>query len=383
MKVEQIYELVNDSLKAVIGESVVLEQDLSNLVDAGEELLNNNAVDNYVKTLVDRIGKVKFVDRIYRGNAPSVLKDAWEYGSVLQKISAEVPDATVNESWNLVEGEDYSPFTFNPAKATQKFYNSKNTFEIRLSIPEVQVKESFTSAEQMSGFLAMINTQIDNKLTIATDGLIRSTIAAAIGESILSAKETQAINLAQLFYNATGRVLTVREATADPEFIRFTALQLKKMKGRLSSASKLFNRGETTKFTYDDRLNVVMLDDFKSAADVYLQSEVFHNEMTALPAAESIPFWQGTGTDYEIESTSRINVVTPESKQSVEQDGVLAVMFDNEALGVHNFDRRVKSIYNPSNETFNNFYKQESGYFIDGNENFVVFYIGDVEEAAE
>lgn len=378
MEVKQIYELVNETLKEVIGESVVLEQDLTNLVDAGEAVVNSNAVDNYVKSLVNRIGRVKYVNRVYKGNAPSVLKDAWEFGSILQKIDAEVPDATVNESWNLEAGRDYSPYTFVPVTATSKFFNSKNTFEIEVSIYEHQVKESFASAEQMAGFLALINTKIDNKLTIATDGLVRSTIGAAIGEALLAGNQSQAVNLAQSFYNETGRTVTLDEAVTDPEFIKHTALTLKKFKSRLSSASKLFNRGATTKFTYDENLNVVILEDFKASADVYLQSNVFHNTLTALPSAEAIPFWQGSGLNYDLESVSKINVVTPESKESVEQTGIIATMFDKEALGVHNFDRRVKSIYNPSNETYKNYYKQDAGYFIDGNENFVVFYIGDV-----
>lgn len=380
MKVNQIYELVNETLKEVIGDSVVLEQDLTNLVDAGEAVVNSNAVDNYVKSLVNRIGRVKYVNRVYKGNAPSVLKDAWEFGSILQKIDAEVPDATVNESWNLEAGRDYSPYTFVPVTATSKFFNSKNTFEIEVSIYEHQVKESFASAEQMAGFLALINTKIDNKLTIATDGLVRSTIGAAIGEALLAGNQSQAVNLAQSFYNETGRTVTLDEAVTDPEFIKHTALTLKKFKSRLSSASKLFNRGATTKFTYDENLNVVILEDFKASADVYLQSNVFHNTLTALPSAEAIPFWQGSGLNYDLESVSKINVVTPESKESVEQTGIIATMFDKEALGVHNFDRRVKSIYNPSNETYKNYYKQDAGYFIDGNENFVVFYIGDVVE---
>lgn len=378
MKVEQIYELVNSTVGEVLGKTDLLEQDLSNIVDVGDEIFDADAVDNYVKSLVNRIGKVKFVDRIYKGNAPSVLKDAWEYGSVLQKIDAEIPDATESESWKLEAGKDYNPHVFNPPTASSKFFNSKTTFEIVLSITEMQVKESFASAEQLGGFLAMINTKVDNKLTIITDGLVRSTIAGAIGEALLANNSVQAVNLAQSFYDETGEVVDVNSAMSNPDFIRHTALALKKYKSRLSSASTLFNRGGKERFTNAERLNVIMLEDFASAADVYLQSNVFHNELTALPMAETIPFWQGTGTDYSVGSTSRIKVVAPESKELVEQNGIIATMFDYEALGVHNFDRRVRSIYTPSGEFYTNYYKQDSGYFIDGNENFVAFYVGDV-----
>ena len=59
---------------------------------------------------------------------------------------------------------------------------------------------------------------------------------------------------------------------------------------------------------------------------------------------------------------------------SVTYSGILGVMFDRNALGVANMDRRVTSQYNPKGEFYNNFYKMDAGYFVDGNENTVVFF---------
>ena len=81
MQVKQIYTLVNDVTKEVLGKEGLMLEDLSNVVDVGTEIINANAVDNYVRTLVDRIGRVVFVNRPYSGGAPSVLMDGWEYGS--------------------------------------------------------------------------------------------------------------------------------------------------------------------------------------------------------------------------------------------------------------------------------------------------------------
>lgn len=98
MKVSQVYELVNSATKEYLGETAVLNEDLSNTVDFGSALFDATTVDNYVKTLVDRIGKVIFVNRPYSGYAPKVLMDSWEFGSVLQKVNAKLLEATENES---------------------------------------------------------------------------------------------------------------------------------------------------------------------------------------------------------------------------------------------------------------------------------------------
>ena len=101
MKVVQIHTSVNSITKELLGKEDLLQEDLSNVVDVGTELFSATDVDNYVKTLVNKVGKTIFVNRAYSGNIPSVLMDSWEFGSVLEKIQADIPQATENESWNL------------------------------------------------------------------------------------------------------------------------------------------------------------------------------------------------------------------------------------------------------------------------------------------
>ena len=155
MTINQIYELVNAATSEILGESAVVAEDLSNVVDIGTEIFNANAVDNYVRSLVNHIGRVIFVNRPYAGNVPSVLMDGWEYGSVLEKITADLPEATENESWELTNGESYDPNIFYKPTVSAKFFNKRVTFEIPMSFTERQVKESFSNATQLNGFLSM------------------------------------------------------------------------------------------------------------------------------------------------------------------------------------------------------------------------------------
>ena len=383
MEVKQIYEFVNTATREILGEQSVVNEDLSNLVDIGTAIFNANAMDNYVRSLVNHIGKVVFVNRPYSGSVPSVLMDGWEYGSVLEKITAELPTATENESFELQNGESYDPNVFYKPTVSAKFFNKKVTFEIPMSFTERQVKESFSNAEQMNGFMSMLYNAVDKAMTVKVDSLIMRTINNMIGETLhddygsdaLNSKSgVKAINLLYLYNQRYSESLTAQNALTNPDFIRFASYQMGVYASRLTKISTLFNIGGKDRFTPSDLLHVVMLSDFRKSANVFLQSDVFHEQFTALPNAEEVPYWQGSGTDYGFSDITAINIKTA-SGDTVSTTGILGVMFDRDALGVTNLDRRVTTNYNPKAEFFSNWYKFDAGYFCDFNENFVVFFM--------
>lgn len=394
MKMNQIYTLTNSVVQEVLGSNAVVNEDLSNIVDVGEAIFNASAFDAYVKSLVNHIGKVIFVDRPYSGAAPSVLMDGWEYGSVLEKISSEMPTASENESWNLVDGESYDPHVFYQPKAEAKFYNKRTTFEIDRSITELQVKQSFSNVQQLNGFLSMLVNETQKALTVRTDSLIMRTINNMIVETVLKSfpmtgsqtapvitgvTSTKAVNLLYQYNQQFGTTLAANKALTTPEFIRYAAFQIGLYSDRLTRMSTLFNIGGKQRFTPRDLQHIVYLSEFRRAAEVYLQSDTFHDAFTRIPDGDSVPYWQGSGIDYAYASTGKV-MATPSSESGKETPtnvtvtGVLAVIFDHDALGVANLDRRVTTQYNAKAEFTNYFYKQDCGYFNDANENFVVFY---------
>ena len=380
MKVNQIYAIMNTVTNEVIGKSDLLAEDLSNIVDVGKEIFDNTSVDNYVKTLVDRIAKVVFVNRPYSGKVPSVLMDSWDYGAVVEKISAEMPDASENESWELEDGREYNPNIFYKPKVSAKFFSNKVTFEIDMSFTEMQIRSSFASATEINSFISMIMNAVEKSFTVKVDGLIMRTINAMIAETInADTNGIKAVNLLKDYNAKFNANLTAAAAITNPEFIRYASMVMALYVDRMGRISTLYNIGGKDRFTPSDMLHVVMLSDFKAAANSYLQSDTFHNEFTALPNAETVPFWQGTGTKFDFDSVSKINVkLASNPAKTIEQGGILAVMFDREALGVSNLNRRVTTNYNAKAEFYSNFYKMDCGAFNDLNENFVVFFVKDV-----
>ena len=387
MQITQVYDFVNTATQEALGTEVVVAEDLSNIVTVGEAVFNANAMDKYVKALVNRIGKVIFVNRVYQGSAPSVMMDGWEYGSVLQKVSTGLPEAKINETWELEDGQSYDPHVFHKPKGiVVKFYNEYVTFEVDMSFTEDQLKMSFTSATEMNGFISMLYTSVENKMTVSIDELIRRTINNLIAETIyddyqgaeLNTKSgVKAINLLYRYNNTVnsgGTPLTVDKALSNLDFIKYAAYFIKLTHDRMRTMTTLYNIGDQPRFTTQDYSKIVLLSDFSSAADVYLQSDTFHNEFTKLPTAETVTYWQGTGKDFDFDSVSKINVNSTQNHQ-VEATGILGVMFDRWSLGVSNVSRKVTSQWTPNAEFFTNFYKYKAGFFNDLNENFVVFFI--------
>ena len=385
MEVKQIYELMNKVTNEVLGKDNLVQEDLCNVLYSGTEVFNANAVDNYVRSLVDHIGKVVFVNRPYSGSVPSVLMDGWEYGSICEKISADMPEATENESWQLEDGTSYDPNIFYQPKVSAKFFNKRVTFEVPMSFTERQVKESFSSAAQLNGFISMLYNEIDKSMTVKIDSLVMRTIANMIGTTVYSDYQAtdqtaksgvKAVNLLKLYKdrNASAADMTAAQAITNPDFIRFASYIMGMYEKRLATISTLFNVGGKARFTPADMLHVVLLADFASSAGAYLQSDTFHNEFVALPKAEIVPYWQASGTDYAFANTSQINIKMPDNN-TIAVNGILGVMFDRDALGVCNKDRRVTTNYNAKGEFWNQWAKFDCEYFNDTNENFVVFFV--------
>lgn len=384
MEVKQIYETNNEIINEVLGnEAVLLKEDLSNIVDIGTEFINANALDKYCRAMVDKVGKMVFVNRVYKGSAPKIRKDGWEFGAILQKVRSELPKATENESWELTDGAVYEQDTFHKPVVSVKFFSKKVTWEVDISITELQIKSAFTSAQQMNSFMAMIYAKVEDRFTLDNDNLTMRLINAMIGETLydLSSVGTyttgnvRAVNLyAQYKAINPNTTLTASNCIYDKEFLRFASMIIKGYPTYLKRYSTLFNIGGKEVHTPNDLLHVVMLGKFVDLTETYLQSDTFHNDLVKLPLYEKIDSWQGTGTSLAWGDISKIYITTP-SGHDVTCDGILGVMFDDETMAIANENRRVKTHENGKAEFYNFFYKEDVSYFADCNENFVVFFV--------
>lgn len=392
MRITQLKDIINGTVSTtgiidqVTGAAPVANEDLSNIVDIGKAVLDftgqgNENYDSFMRTLIDQVGKVMFVDRKYTSQAPDILKDGWEYGSILQKVRCEVPEARDNATWDLFNypvsgGAAYpDPFELSKPTATAKFFNSKATYEVPITLTDVQLRESFRSAEEFGRFIAMIENRIAMKITLINDGLIMATIDNLIGQT-LNGTGGKVVNLLALYNGASG-TLTAAEALTDKEFLRFASATIAKYKKYVAQAGSLYNAGNYVTFTPAERLKFIANTEFAKALDAYLYSDTFNEEFVKLDGYSEVAFWQGSGTANADRLTIDVKIDVNGTATAVKNTGVIAVMFDDEAAAVCNQNYRVTSQYNGRGEYTNYFYKWDAMYMNDTEENCVVFTIAD------
>ena len=375
MKVTQIQDIVNSSLKELNGTSDLLNEDLSNVVDVGTEIFDTDNVDSFVKKLIDRVGQTVFNSRLYQGSAPSVLMTSWEFGSILEKVDSELPDVEENDSWDLQDGKDYSPNIFYQPKVSAKFFNSKVTFDIPISFTQTQVKSAFNTPSELNGFLSMIMNGVQNAMTVHLDGLIMKTINNMTATVLDSNTGLQVVNLLDGYNQNTTTKLTPENALQNADFIKYANLVINTYRDRISKMSTLFNQGQKSKFTPMANQHLVILSDLASSSKVYLESDTYHDENVQISDYDTVPYWQGSGMHYNFDDVSSIDVAIKNGKatKEVKASGILGVLFDTNAVGVTCQNQRVTTNYNPRAEFYTNFTKFDAGYYNDLNENFIVF----------
>ena len=378
MKVTQIQDLVNSSLKEVNGSSDLLKNDLSNVVDVGNELFNTDQVDNFVKKLIDRIGSTAFNNRVYQGSAPSVLMTSWEFGSVLEKVETELPDAEQNDSWALENGKSYNQDIFYQPKVSAKFFNSKVSFDIPLSFTQNQVQSAFSSASELNGFISMLMTSVTNAMTVNLDNMIMKTINNMTATVINGNKGMQVVDLLAGYNKNATTKLTKDNALQNADFIKYANLMINTYRDRIAKMSTLFNLGGKNRFTPADNQHLIILSDLASASKVYLEANTYNEDNVKISNYDTVPYWQGSGKNYGFDSVSGIDVAIKDndSTKEIKQNGILGLLFDTQALGVTCQNQRVTSVFNAKAEFYTNFTKFDAGYYNDLNENFIVFTLG-------
>ena len=391
MDVKQVADIVNGMTSELIGDSAIQTEDLSNVVDMGNQIFDNTSYDKFVRSLIDHIGRVMFVNRSYQGSSLALRRDGWEYGAVMEKITeTELPEATENEAWNLTDGASYDNQVFHKPNVAAKFYNKRSVFEVDRSIADMQARSAFSNPTQLNAFVSMLFNGIDKSIEVKLQALservinnmIARTFAAefpsVVNNNYSGMSGVKAVNLLYTYNQKFSKSLTAAACLYDEDFLKWAAKWIRMYSSRLTKMSTLFNVGGLPRFTPANLQHLILLDNFSTSAEMYLQSDTFHNELVAMPDYIEVPYWQGSGTAYDDDSISKINVTIDNENgntKTLTASGILGVLFDHEACGICCEERRTDTFYNPKGNFTNYYYKQFANYYGDSNENFIVFYV--------
>lgn len=384
MKYNQIATMLNSVYSEIIGEGPIIAEDLSNIVDIGRTITSStdwgDNFDKYVGKIIDKVGRSIFWDRTYSGDDLGLLRESWEYGSILEKIRVEVGDFVENPVWQLTDGSlpDFSDlFDFDsPAEVAAKYFNSKTTFALEICITREQAESAFRSAADMARFVGAIENRIRTKMEISKEALAYRCEANLIIEKVKAGNGVRNL-LLQYIQQSGDSTITEENCLASEAFLRYAVQVIRIDKALIRKANGLFNVDHYTTFTPGDRLKVFALADFAAALEAVLRSNTYHDEFVTLDGYREVPYWQAIGTG-DRATRAQIKAIPASeagelSPTTYTQKDILFVMQDRDAAMICCEAQPVDSLYNPKARFYKYFYRHDASYYNDTAENAIIY----------
>lgn len=404
MTANQIKDIVQSAINQARGSSAVTLTDNSDIVALGETMYAEGWQNDFLSALTDVIGKTIIVNRPYSEQVKGLIKDYFTFGAILRKLDVEPLAVDYDRAWTLNtsqtevlggtnDGYQAGVFVIKKPTVTQTLFNSFNVWSFEVTVPDVQFRQAFKSAEEMAAFIDAIMVALKNSIVESVDAMARMVYSTAIAVKCAETFGTggtakTAVNLLAAYNTLTGGSMTAAEALMDNDFIKFATKTINLYTLRMQDMSVLFNGLGKKRFTPKEEQVLTLNSEFEAAYESYLMSDTYHNEMVKLGDYTRVNFWQGTGTGYA--DNMKVNVETPSftigeatDKWKVSASGVIAILTDTRSLGVTVYDRY--SAVERDNLKRIAQYKESAniGYYIDRGENGIVFLVADSNPTIE
>lgn len=370
MEVKQIYDIVNSVNNQTLGLTNLTVVDEQGLISLGQTILTTNGLaDTWLNSLAQRIGRTIISFREYKSKYSDMVLDSMQWGNIVQKIKVSMPEATEDESYNLTNGQSVDMYKVAKPKVTQSFFTSETPYQFYVTVKRTQLKEAFTSETSMNGFIGAIYGEVQNAIELSLESLARNCINNFIGEKVNATKQ---INLLTMYNNEANKTLTVNTCLHDKEFLAYCVSRINLYSKYMENMSTEYNDGTQTRHTPKSLQHLRVLEDFESRLETVVQYQAFRDNYVKLNNYHTTSFWQS------VKTPSTINVKISSDGTAVNCSGILAVLYDRDALGLYKKDSwNSTTPFNSAGGYYNTYYHHKELYFNDLSENFVVFVIAD------
>lgn len=390
MTFQQSSTLLNSLVEQMTGETSIAASDESEFVAVATTVLQQG-YDQLNKGISQLLTKSIYVSRAYDMIYPSIARDTAEWGGIVRKVTILDLEFINDEAFNLTDGQTGpDPFLVNKQKAVQFNFYGGNVKELVVTTTEDQLKQAFSSSADFGSFMAaqaqnLIN-QLNQKLEAESRAVVNNMIAAAVDAN----SDERVIHVLTEYKAATGNnTITAANYLSEAEFVPFAKWfygRLTTLKRFMKERSTMYHAGISTyngqalakpilRFTKDEDLNIFMLSEFMDQVDSSALSGIYNKELLSIGSFERVNYWQS------IDDPDAIKILPNELQSdgscaaalaAVEEDGIIGVLFDKDALGLTVIDEGVRSIENPRGRYFNNWYNWTTRWYNDQTENFTV-----------
>lgn len=355
------YTLVNESYHQAAGENALDTEDLNDFLDGGiahDDL--GKYRDLFTKALALQSIKNIFMDAAYKRakNAGFRVEDM-NFDAILQAITFEIPEAQESHAWqdftDPLNPKTVGVYTVKFAGTNAALYGKTSSWELQYDYSEEQLSDAFKNEESVLSYLGALRLNIANAIEfhdevldeVMRNGLIAATLTNGVAVDLRTAYNEEMAPATDID--------TKEEFLANPDCLKYMSRKIAEYKGYIQKPNKLFNPAKRVTFTPEERIKLQILGYAEQAFNSIAQSGTFHEQFTALPGYETVPYWQGTdnafNTDSGVVDFAKISAidVLPEGgtvgEDEVQANGIVALLADRWAC-IHAIKQR-KTVVQP------------------------------------
>lgn len=395
----QVNTLLNDVYNMMVGDVPTDSTiDLQSFVDTGNDPTLPTFVEQFTKSLIVAGMKRWFTDSSYRSEYKDpFFQEEGRYRAITQMVTIEVPEVQESHAW-----KDFSSTSPRPQVGTYtlflpivhaQYYGKTVSWELPIAITYEQWDDAVESREGLDELINYIMLCVDNKITMHLEDCSALNRNNFIAEKIAYAESDDAVgvhvlNLVEEYVKYKGIESTgmTREAfLSNKDALVYAMSRVKLYIDYMKKKSKLFNTAGYVRFTPNERMVVQMLTAFTSLYDTVAQSEIFHNDITALPNYQSIPVWQmetnESGDSLTFDVASSIDVEISSDGTAIKRDGIVGFIADQWAI-IHTIKNQRVAVTTHDPEAVRQYYNQfRDSYMNNLTMNALVLVVDDVAAA--
>ena len=389
------YTLMSAIVSQATGQSSIAVTDTTSFVSAGELALRTGA-DNVMNAISTVISRTIESVRPYRRKFDILNTTPERWGGQLRKLVPlymgfeETKDSnTIQNPTNLQDGTPLGLGTILAPKYLQLNFYGSQKLQKHITRFRDQLDTAFHNEAEFLAFIDAIMVEYANEIELMIENRARLTVNNFIAGNI----DMGGANVVDLVagFNAKYNYTPPKNrdeclSTYVEPFMKYVASQIKLYSERLTDMSTLYHANITgyqpiMRHTPKDRQKMLMYNPVFLEAEAEVYSGLFNPQYLNIGDFEGVNYWQNPSDPSAIKCLpNELDVATGQSVDAaaaVEEDFVLGILFDEEALGIlPQFDYSASSPLDPEHGCWNLYSHWKFNSYNDYTENSIIFILG-------
>ena len=342
MSFEQAATLLNAVHAQVTGMTGIAATDVSDFISIAQKTLQAG-YDPVVNAISQIVGKTIFSIRPYDAKFGGIQADAQKWGAITRKLAISDKPLQDNEALNLVDGSAPDMFEVNKPNVVQFNFYGAMEYSKSFTIFRSQLDAAFRGPEEFGRFMAMVLQNAMDMITQSKESCARLAIGNFIAGKIDAGADV--IHLLTEYNTETAAspaytAATIKDPANFPAFVKWVYARIATLTNMMTERSALYqiqvSGSELIRHTPFENQKVYLLNWLLNNIDARVLADTYNYKFLQFADVEAVNYWQAIDTPDEIDilpTYLKTDGTLDVASASVNQTGVMGVIFDDEAIG--------------------------------------------------